>query len=158
MLNMWTDIFLYCMIYWCEVHLRWYTYILCTCMCKLIWRHWNHKMPVRYILSSVWVRLIIFSHLSIIQYMGLCVFSLSISLVVVERIYTLSYYHHQIGSMNYYPLFWVRSWNNGVGCMSLYIRMYDICSTKIGPPYVGYISVYIHTYCTYIYIIYVLRK
>ena len=47
--------------------------------------------------------------LSIIQYyMGLCVFSLPISLVVIERIYILSFYHHQIGSMNYYPLFRVR--------------------------------------------------
>ena len=36
-------------------------------------------------------------------------------------IYILSYYHHQIGSMNYYPLFRVRSWNNGVRCMSFYI-------------------------------------
>ena len=26
-----------------------------------------------------------------------------------------------IGSMNYYPLFRVRSWNNGMRCMSLYI-------------------------------------
>ena len=78
-------------------------------------------MPVKYILSSVWVRLSIFSQLSIIQYMGLCVFSLPISLVMIERIYTLSYYHHQIGSMNYYPLFRVRSWNNGMCCMSLYI-------------------------------------
>ena len=32
----------------------------------------------------------------------------------------LSYYHHQIGSVNYYPLFRVRSWNNGMRCMSLY--------------------------------------
>ena len=38
-----------------------------------------------------------------------------------EYIYTLSYYHHQIGSMNYYPLFMVRSWNNGARCMSFYI-------------------------------------
>ena len=38
-----------------------------------------------------------------------------------ENIYTVSYYHHQIGSMNYYPLFRVRSWNNGVHCMSFYI-------------------------------------
>ena len=38
-----------------------------------------------------------------------------------ENIYTLSNYHHQIGSMNYYPLFRVRSWNNGVRCMSFYI-------------------------------------
>ena len=40
-----------------------------------------------------------------------------------ENIYNLSYYHHQIGSMNYYPLFRVRSWNNGVRCMSFYILM-----------------------------------
>ena len=38
-----------------------------------------------------------------------------------EYIYTLSYYHHQIGSANYYPLFRVRSWSNGVRCMSCYI-------------------------------------
>ena len=82
-----------------------------------------YKMPVRYILSSVWARLSIFSQLSIIPYMGPCVFSFPISLVTIERIYTLSYYHHQIGSMNYYPLFRVRSWNNGIRCMSLYVLM-----------------------------------
>ena len=38
-----------------------------------------------------------------------------------ENIYNLSYFHHQIGSMNYYPLFRVKSWNNGVRCMSFYI-------------------------------------
>ena len=39
-----------------------------------------------------------------------------------ENIYTLSYYyHHQIRSMNYNPLFRVRSWNNGVRCMSFCI-------------------------------------
>ena len=40
-----------------------------------------------------------------------------------ENIYTLFYYHHKIGRMNYYPLFRVRSWNNGARCMSLYILM-----------------------------------
>ena len=49
-------------------------------LCKLIWGHWTYEMPVRYILSSVWVRLSIFSQLSIIQYMGLCVFGLPIPL------------------------------------------------------------------------------
>ena len=44
-----------------------------------------------------------------------------ISLVMIEGIYTLSYYHHQIGSMNYHPLFRVSSWNNGMRCLSLYI-------------------------------------
>ena len=39
-----------------------------------------------------------------------------------ENIYTLSYYHHQIGSMKYYPLFRVRSWNNGVRlCLSIFV-------------------------------------
>ena len=80
-------------------------------------------------LSSVWVRLSILSQLYIyIIYMGLCVFSLPIFLVMIERIYTLFYYHHQIGRMNYYPLFRVRSWNSGMRCMSLYsygAREYD---------------------------------
>ena len=56
---------------------------------NFIWRHWSYKMPVRYSLSSVWVRLSIFSQLSNIQYVGLCVFSLPISFVMIERIYIL---------------------------------------------------------------------
>ena len=56
-------------------------------LCKLIWRHWICKMPVRYILLSVWVRLSIFSPLSIIRYVGLYVFSLPISLAMIERIH-----------------------------------------------------------------------
>ena len=58
-------------------------------LCKLIWVYWTYKMPVRYILSSVWVRLSIFSQLSIIQCVGLCVFSLPIYLVMIKRIYIL---------------------------------------------------------------------
>ena len=84
-------------------------------LCKLIWRHWTYKMPVRYILSSVWVRLSILSPLSIIQYVGLYVFSLPISLVMIERIYI---YFVLFSSSN--PLFRVRLWNNGVRCMSFY--------------------------------------
>ena len=56
---------------------------------KLIWRHWTYKMPVRYLLSSVWVRLSIFFPLSIIPYVGLYVFSLPISAVMIEIIYIL---------------------------------------------------------------------
>ena len=56
-------------------------------LCKIICRHWTYKMPVRYMLSSVWVRLSIFSPLSIIQCVGLYVFSWPISLVTIERIY-----------------------------------------------------------------------
>ena len=75
-------------------------------------------------LSSVWVKLSIFPQLSIIQYMGLCAFSSPISLVMIEMIYTLSDYHHQIGSMNYYPMFRGRSWNNGMRCMSIFLLYY----------------------------------
>ena len=48
-----------------------------------------------------------------------------------ENIYTLSYYHNQIGNMNYYPLFRVRSWNNGVRCMSFCILMESISEGSI---------------------------
>ena len=58
-------------------------------LCKLIWMHWIYKMLVRYILSSVWARLSIFSPLSIIQFVGLYVFSLPISPVMIEGIYIL---------------------------------------------------------------------
>ena len=56
---------------------------------NFIWRHWTYRMAVRYNLSSVWVRLDIFSQLSIKQYVGLCVFSLPISFVMIEIIYIL---------------------------------------------------------------------
>ena len=50
---------------------------------------------------------------------------------MIERIYTLSYYHHQIGSIIYYPLFRVRSWNNGMRCMFLYILFYPVLCPKL---------------------------
>ena len=56
---------------------------------NFIWRHWTYQMPVRYNLCSMWERLSIFSQLSIIQYVGLCVFSLLISFVMIHRIYIL---------------------------------------------------------------------
>ena len=48
-----------------------------------------------------------------------------------ENIYTLSYYNNQIGSMNYYPLFRIRSWNNSVRCMSFYILMGVVADTVV---------------------------
>ena len=77
----------------------------------------------------------------------------------LREYFALSYYHHQIGNMNYYPLFRVRSWNNGMRCMSLYILTTQIarsmgptwgppgsCRSQMGPMLVpwtllsGYIS------------------
>ena len=41
-----------------------------------------------------------------------------------ENIYNLFYYHHhQIGSMNYYPLLRVRSWQNGMRCVSMFFNL-----------------------------------
>ena len=53
-------------------------------------------------------------------------------------IYTLSYYHHRNGSMNYYPLFRVRSWNNGVCCMSFCILIDIMIRYKIPISYDTY--------------------
>ena len=96
-------------------------------LCKLIRRHWTYKNAI---LSSVWARLSIFSQLSIKQYMGLCVFSLPISLVTIERIYTLSYYIHQIGSIrNYHPLFRVRSWTMVCPvCLSIFLQVVQLAA------------------------------
>ena len=58
----------------------------------------NDKMSVIYILSSVWVRLSIFSDLSA-MHMGFTHFP-------IDWMYTyVFYYHHQIGSIYYHPLF-----------------------------------------------------
>ena len=71
-------------------------------LCRPIWRHWTNKMLIRYrsMLPSVCRRLRLFSQVSFIQYMGLSVFSLPNSRVMIVRMCTLSYYHHQIGSLN----------------------------------------------------------
>ena len=50
-----------------------------------------------------------------------------------ENIYTLSHYHHQIGSVSFDPLFRVRSWNNGMRCISFYVltnHKYSIGKTQ----------------------------
>ena len=75
--------------FWLADRVRFFAHytVLLSSLCKLVWRHWTYKMPVRYILSSVWVRLSIFPHLSIIQDMELCILSLSLSLVMIARMY-----------------------------------------------------------------------
>ena len=85
-----------CSLWWVQIAgyvlaCRWYSFV-CTLhhlIIIIVQYNWTYKMPVRYNLSSVWVRLSIFSQLSIIQYVGLCVFSLPISFVMIERIYIL---------------------------------------------------------------------
>ena len=97
---------------------------------NFIWRHWTYKMPVRYILSSVSK---IKHILSVIHYTicGAVCFQFAHSLSDDwENIYTLSYYNRQIGRMNYYPLFRIRSWNNGMRCMSFYILLDSVATSR----------------------------
>ena len=105
------------------IHLFVHYTISLSSLCKHIWRHWTFKMPIRYIFVKCVSKI---KHiLSVIHYTiygAMCFqFNPSVSLVMIERMYNLSYYYHQIGSMNYNPLFRVRLWNNGKDFMSLYI-------------------------------------
>ena len=104
-----------------------------TAYCLRIWRNWTFEMLVRYILSSVYLRVSPFSQISFMQYMGLCVFSLPISLMMIVRLYFISSYqrHHQIGNMSHLPLFRVMSWNKRLHCMSLYILIVACLTTVI---------------------------
>ena len=82
--------------------------------------NWTYKMPVRFVECVSKIKHILF----VIYYTicgAVCFQFTHFCCDDWENIYTLSYYHHQIGSMNYYPLFRVRSWNNGVRCMPFYI-------------------------------------
>ena len=56
---------------------------------RRIWKYWTSKMLLRYILSSVYLILSQFPQLSFMQYMGLCVFSLPIYLMMIVRISVL---------------------------------------------------------------------
>ena len=88
-------------------------------VCKYIWCVFVY-IYVDFILYIHCCRVFMMSWIN--HYQALTgVHHLSLIWPVWARFNTLSYYHHQIGSMNYYPLFMVGSWNNGVRCMSLYI-------------------------------------
>ena len=94
----------WCSVYWCSVYgiCKWSYTLWCadrvrlfvnyttslSSLCRLIWRHWINKIIVRYMLPSVCLRSRQFSQLSFIQYMGLCVFSLSNSHVMILRMCT----------------------------------------------------------------------
>ena len=73
-----------------------------------------------------------FSQLSFMQYMGLWVFSVLNSRMMIvkiwEYVYSIYYHRHQIRSMAHLPLFKLRSWNNRMRYMSfnIIILSYDI--------------------------------
>ena len=77
-------------------------------------------MLIRYILSSVCLRLSQFPQLSFMQYTGLCVLSLPIFVMIVRIgvLYLIIIIKSEV--WNIY-LFRARSWNNAMHCMSFYV-------------------------------------
>ena len=58
---------------------------LLSSLCRHVWRYWTSKILVRYTLSSVYLRLSKISQSSLMEYMGLCISSLHISLKMTVR-------------------------------------------------------------------------
>ena len=92
-------------------------------LCKLICRHWTYEITARYICRVCEKDWTYSLNYPLFNIWG-CMFSVCpIPSWWLREYIALSYYHHQIGSMDYYPLFRIMSWNNGMRCMSLYILM-----------------------------------
>ena len=61
-------------------------------LCRLLWRHCTYTILVRHILSTVCLRLIQSSQLSFMQYIGLYVFNLHISLQILCWCWEYAYF------------------------------------------------------------------
>ena len=81
-------------------------------------------MLVRYILSSVCLRLSQFFQSSS-MHGSVCTQLMHFFYDDCENMCTISYYHYQIGSMTYLPLFRVRSSNNSMCCMIFCIHIFS---------------------------------
>ena len=105
-----------CFCYWCSVYgiCKWsdtlwpvgrvrlfadYTISL-SALCILIWRHWTTKMLVRYVLPCVSMIKTILSVILYSIYGAVCLQLTQFSCDDRGNVCTLSYYHHQTGSMN----------------------------------------------------------
>ena len=112
----------------CRIFYSWWSYsFVCTLhyviiiIIKRMWRYCTSKMLVRYILSSVRLRLRQVSELSFIQYVMLCIQLTHFSCDDYENTCALSYYHNQIGSMARLPLLRVRSWKHSMPDAYIYV-------------------------------------
>ena len=126
-----------CFHYWCSIYgiSQWSdTLVVFVCL-QITPSHYHHyadlsegiellKCLVRYMMPSVCLRLRQLSQLPLFIRWG-CVSSVLPDYpAMIVIMCTLSYYHHQIGSMNHLPLFRVKSWNNGMRCMSYYVLVF----------------------------------
>ena len=75
------DIYMIVRLSYC--HFAHYTTSLSS-LCRRFWKYWASKILVMYILSSMCLKSSQFSQ-SVMQYMGLCVFSLPLSLVMIVK-------------------------------------------------------------------------
>ena len=115
-----------------DVYMNIYIYI-CVCVCLLllfrfvmfavidnIMAWWSYSFKIEPILS-------ITSHAI---YGAVSIQLIHLSYDDCENMCTLAY-HHQIGSMTHSLLFSIRSWKNGMRCMSVYIHIYIVFSEYI---------------------------
>ena len=104
-------------------------YISLSSLCKLIWRHWTYIkcLSDKFCRVCEWDLAYSLSYPLYNMWGCVCFHLTHLSCDDWENIYTLSYYHHQIGNMNYHPLFRVRPWNNGKRCMSFYVLYMIFC-------------------------------
>ena len=127
-------IYIHCAVLWCaqiiEYIVPWWAYtVICTLHCLIIiimqtylkvLNCWNSCQI--YSVTSVCLRLGRFSQLYFMQYMGLCVFSLSTSLTVIVRTPVLDLIIIIKSEVWYIcHCLWVRLRNHGTRCMSFYI-------------------------------------
>ena len=91
--------------------------------CRRIWRYWISKiLSIECVSKIEAIPSVIFHAIKA----AVCIQLTHFSYNVWEKIWTLSYHHHQIRSMTHLPLFWVRSRNISMPCMSFYIHL-SIC-------------------------------
>ena len=87
----------------------------CVCFKFMVW------YIFKYILSSMYLIFIQFSQLPFMQYIGLCVFSLPISLLLIMRMRVLYLFIIVKSEFIGHCRVRVRAWNKDMRCMSLYV-------------------------------------
>ena len=139
-LHTWTHICI------CIKHITLLLSLLCFVLLCLYHQFWIHVM---YILLFVRCVSKIKSILSIIFhaiYGAVCIQLTHFSYTDCENTWTLSYYQHQIGSMTYLPLFRVRSWNNSMWGVYVFLHNNDVImsmmASQITSPTIVYSTVY----------------
>ena len=119
------DVCKYSSILWPDGRVRLFAHHIASLppLCRPIWKHWTSEMLDSYSVSGV-SKIKSVLPISLYAMHGVVRIQLThFSYRDFENTYTLSWYQYQIGNMSHLPLFSVRSWNNGIRCMSFYSLM-----------------------------------